>query len=116
MRIARLERAHDDLACVHPNANFSWHSACLAKSVAIIANLALHPERRVQRTFRMVFVRYGSTEERENSVASILHVATKATRGIDHHFQSWVDDRAGFLRIEILLELGRTLDVGEQRG
>src|SRR5215469_5786469 len=116
MRIARLERAHDDLACVHPNANFYWLSACLAKSVAIIANLALHPERRVQRAPRMVFVGYGSAEECEDAVAGILHVAIVTTCRIDHYFQRRVDDCARFLRVEVPLEFGRALDVGEQRG
>jgi len=31
---------------------------------------------------------------------------------IDHYFQSWVDDRARLLRIEVLLEIGRAFDVG----
>ena len=33
---------------------------------------------------------------------------------IDHYFQGRVDDRAGFLGIEVLLQVGRTLDIGEQ--
>ena len=42
-------------------------------------------------------------------------VAIIVPGSIDHYFKSWVDDRARLLRIEVLLELGRALDVSEER-
>jgi hypothetical protein len=86
----------------------------LEESVAVAANLLLHTERRMNRPLRMVFVCYGSTEQCEDAVAGILHVAIVVTSGVDHYFQRRVDERAGLLGIEVLLELGRTLDIGEQ--
>jgi len=35
--------------------------------------------------------------------------------GVDHQLQRWVDDRPRLLRIEVRHQLGRALDVGEQR-
>jgi hypothetical protein len=34
---------------------------------------------------------------------------------VDHQLERGVDDRASFFRVKVLLELGRALDVGEQR-
>src|SRR6516162_8752158 len=64
----------------------------------------------------MVLMRRGRTEQCEDSVAGILHAAIVTACRIDHYFQRRVDDRARLLGIEVLLELGRALDVGEQRG
>jgi len=63
-------------------------------------------------TLEMVFARYGSSEQYEDAVPGILHVAIIVLGSIDHYFQSWVDDRARLLRIEVLLEIGRAFDVG----
>jgi hypothetical protein len=115
LRIARLQRTHDHLAAVYPDANFDWHSAGLKKAVAIAANLLLHSERRVNRALRMILVRHGRTEQCEDAVSGILHVAIVTACRIDHYFQSRVHDRACLLGIEVLLELGRALDVSEQR-
>jgi hypothetical protein len=103
VRIGRLERAHDHLAGVHPNANFYWHSSRLEKSVAATANLLLHAKRSMKRTLWMVFVRYGSPEQGEDAVTRILHVAIVTARHIDHYFQRRVDNRVGLLRVEVSL-------------
>src|SRR5262249_11489574 len=116
VRIARFERAHDHLAGVHAHANFYRHSAGLEKLVAVAANLTLHTKRRMKRALRMVFARDGSAKQCEDTVAGTLHVAIIMAGGIDHYFQRRVDDRTGLLRIEVLLELGRALDVSEECG
>src|SRR5262249_45887704 len=114
VRIARLQRAHDHLAGVHPNANLYRHSPTSKKSVAVTANLTLHTERRMKRALLMVLMGDGRTEEREDAISGILYVAVVAPRGVDHYFQRRVDDRARLLGIEVLLELGRALDIGKQ--
>src|SRR6516165_6191222 len=113
MRIAGLQRAHDHLAGVDAHANFDWNPAFLEKSVAVTANVLLHSERRVNRTLRMIFVRQGRTEQSEDAVSGILHVTIVTACRIDHYFQRRVDERARLLRIEVLRDLRRTLDVGE---
>ena len=46
-----------------------------------------------------------------------LHdVAVVAMDRFDHQLERRIDDRARFLGIEVLHQLGRALDVGEQRG
>ncbi len=55
-------------------------------------------------------------EQCEDAVAGALHdVAVVAPHRIDHQLEGRIDDRARLLRIEILPQLGRTLDVGEER-
>ena len=64
----------------------------------------------------MVLVRDRRTEQREDAVAGRLHdVAVVAMHRLDHELQRRVDDRARLLGIEIRHQLGRALDVGEQR-
>src|SRR5262249_53987693 len=63
---------------------------------------------------RVIFVSSRSTGQGEDAVPGALHVAIIMAGSIDHYFQRRVDDRAGLLRIEALLELGRALDVGEK--
>jgi len=68
----------------------------------------------MKRALRMVLMGDGRTEEREDAISGILYVAVVAPRGVDHYFQRRVDDRARLLGIEVLLELGRALDIGKQ--
>src|SRR5215471_5302176 len=110
VRIARFERAHDHLAGVHAHANFYRDSAGLEELVAITTNLLLHTERCMKRALRMVFMRDRRAEQCEDAVSSALHVAIIVARSIDHYFKRRIDDRPCFLWIEVLLELGRTLD------
>ena len=65
----------------------------------------------------MVLVRDRRAEQREDAVAGALHdVAVVAAHRVDHQLERRVDNRARFFGIEILFELGRALDVREQRG
>src|SRR5215469_16628674 len=109
LRIAGLERPHDHLAGVHSDANFDRNSAGLEKSVTVAPNLLLHAEGRMKCALGMVFVRDRSPEQCEDPVAGILHVAIIVAGGVDHYFQSRVDDCARLLRIEVLLKFGRAL-------
>ena len=65
----------------------------------------------------MVLVGNRGAEEREDPVAGGLHnVAVVAPNCVDHKLQRRVDQGAGFFGIEILLQLRRALDIGEQHG
>ena len=56
------------------------------------------------------------TEQCEDAVAGRLHdVAVVAMDRVDHQLQRGVDNRARLFGIEVLHQLGRALDVGEQR-
>ena len=64
----------------------------------------------------MVFMHDRRAEQRENAVAGRLHdVAFVAPHRLNHQLQHRVDDGACFLGVEVFHQLGRTLDVGEQR-
>ncbi len=65
----------------------------------------------------MVLVRDRRAEQREDAVAGGLHdVAVVAMDRVDHQLQRRIDDRARRLRVEVLHQFRRALDVGEQRG
>ncbi len=65
----------------------------------------------------MVLVGHWSAEQRKDPVAGGLYdVAVVALNCMDHKLQRRVDQGAGFFGIEILLQLRRALDIGEQHG
>ena len=65
----------------------------------------------------MILVGERSAEHREDAVAGRLHyVAVVAMDRSDHQLQRGIDDGASFLRIEVLLQFGRALDIGKQGG
>src|SRR6185437_2064555 len=83
----------------------------------VTAQLLLQPERRIQRALRMILMRDRRPEQRENAVAGGLHdVTVVAMRGVDHQLQGGIDDGARFFGVEVLLQLGRALDVSKQCG
>ncbi len=64
----------------------------------------------------MILVRDGRAEDREDAVTGALHhVAVVTAHGVDHQAQCRIDNRASFLGVEVLLQLGRSLDIGKQR-
>jgi len=65
----------------------------------------------------MVLVGERRAEERKDAVAGALHhITAVAAYGFDHQLERRIDDRARLFGVEVLFELGRTLDVGEERG
>jgi hypothetical protein len=112
---AGLDRPHDHFARVHSDAGFNRHLALRAQTIGIAMQLLLHRQRRMQCALRMVLVRDGRAEQRENSVArGLRNVAAVAMHRLHHKLQHRVDDCARLLGIEIAHQLGRALDVGEQ--
>ena len=64
----------------------------------------------------MVLMSDRRSEQRDDAVAGRLHdIAVEAMYCIHHQLQCGVDDRARVFRVEIRHQLGRALDVGEQR-
>src|SRR5258708_37374970 len=64
----------------------------------------------------MILVRHWGPEQGEDAVACRLDdVTVIAPHGFDHQLQRRIDDRARLFGVEVLHQLGRTLDVGEQR-
>ena len=116
MSAAGCDRAHHDFAGVHAHAALQRIAAIGDELRRVATQLFLHPQRRVQRALRMILVRDGRAEQCEDAVAGALHdVAVVAADRVDHQAQRRIDDRARFFGVEILLEFGRTLDIGKQR-
>ena len=113
---AGRDRAHDDLTGVDADARLDRHSSISDDLRRVAFQFLLHPQRRIERALRMVLVRDRRAEHREDAVAGGLHhVAVVAAHRIDHQLERWIDDRARFFGIEVLLQLRRTLE-GALRG
>ena len=62
-------------------------------------------------------VGYGRAEQGEDSIAGGLnYVAVVVMDRVDHQAQSRIDDRARLFWIQLLHQIHRTLDVGEEGG
>jgi hypothetical protein len=110
----RLDRTHHDFAGVHADADLDRRQAALAQGGGVAAEVILHPQGRIQRALRMVFVCERRAEHREDAVTGRLHnVAVIASDRRDHQLEGGIDDRAGFLGVEILRQFGGALDIGE---
>src|SRR6185437_16239139 len=82
-----------------------------------MSKVFLHSQRRIKGSLRMVLVRQRCTEQREYPVAGGLDdIAIEETDSIHHQLECRIDNRACFLGIEVLHQLGRTFNVGEYRG
>jgi hypothetical protein len=81
------------------------------------AQIVVGGESGVDRALRMVLVRDRRAEQGENAIAGRLNdVAVVPMDCVDHQLERGVDNRARLFGVEIRHQLGRTLDVGEQRG
>ena len=64
----------------------------------------------------MILVRDRCAKQREDTVASRLHdVAVVAADSVDHQLECGIDNCARLFGIEVLLQLGRSFDIREQR-
>ena len=85
--------------------------------VRVSLELLLHAERRIECALRMVLVRDRRAEQREDAVAGgLCDVTAVAMDRVHHQLERGIDNRARLLGVEVLDQLHRTLDVGEQRG
>src|SRR5713101_6467645 len=113
---ARVDHAENYFARVDPDTDLDPRSALLFELLAATAKRVAHRHRRVQRPLRMVLVSDRRPEQREDAIAGRLHdVTVVAMRRVDHQLQRGVDNRASLFRIEVAHQLGRTLDIREQR-
>jgi len=113
---SRLHRAHDDFASVDADANLDPRAALYPKLLATATKFVPRRDGRVQRPLRMVLMCDWRSEQREDAVAGRLDdVAVIPMDRVDHQLQCGINDGAGLFEIELLHQLGRALDVGEQR-
>src|SRR6266851_5099685 len=113
---ARVDHAENYFTGVDADADLDSRPALLFELLATTAKCVAHRERRVQRALWMVLMCDRRAEQSENAVAGGLHdVTVVAMRRVDHQLQRGVDNRAGLFRIEVAHQLGRALDVREQR-
>ena len=116
MSFAGGDRSNDHLARVHADACFERQVSSLAQSRRVAFQFFLHTERCVQRSLRMVLVRDRRAEQCEDAIAGALHdVAVIAPHRVDHQLERRIDNRARLFGIEVLLQLGRSLDIRKQR-
>jgi len=110
------DRAHHDFAGVHPDARLDRDSTIGDQLRGVQAHLLLHAQRGIERALGMVLMGNRRPEQREDAVAGGLDdVAVIAAHRIDHQPQRRIDNRARLLGVELRHQLGRALDIGEQR-
>src|SRR5439155_10328790 len=65
----------------------------------------------------MIFMGQRRSEQRKYAITGGLHdVAAIAMDGVDHQLEGWIDNGTCLFRVEVLHQLHRAIDVGEQRG
>jgi hypothetical protein len=78
----------------------------LAQLIGVTLEVLLHAECGVQSSLRVILVRDGCAEDRENAVAGGLHdIAVVPMRRIHHDFKRRIDDRSRLFGVEILHQL-----------
>jgi hypothetical protein len=113
---AGLHRAHHHFAGVDADPDLDASSPLTLKVLAAAAQVVTRRDSRVDRALRMIFVRDRGAKQCEDAIAGRLHdITAVALDRIDHQLDCRIDNRARLFRIKILHQLGRALDVGEQR-
>ncbi len=116
MAAAGLNRPHHGLAGVGPDADLQRRLALASQLLGVAADIFLHPQRRIERALGMILMRNRRAEQSKDPIAGGLHdVPVVAMHRVDHELQRRVDNGARLLRVEVLHQLHRALDVGEQR-
>jgi hypothetical protein len=95
-----FDRAEHHLSGVRTDSDLQRRTAVGPQLVGVAADFVLHPQRRIQGSLRMVFMRHGSAEDRKDAIARRLHhIAIVALHRIDHQLQRRIDDRTRLLGI-----------------
>ena len=89
----------------------------MAEPIAIPLDIPLHSQCRIERPLRVALKGDGSSEQGEDAIAQGLgDITVVAVDGLHHELESWVDDGAGFFRVEVSYQGGRAFDVRKQSG
>ena len=107
--------AHDHRAGMQPDSHLQVASALALQLAIVVAQRALHRERRVDGAARAVLVGDGGAEQRHHPVPGVL--VDGALEAVDlrgDELEAPVDDPVHVLRIELLGHGGEARDVGEE--
>ena len=109
--------ADDDVARVEADAHAERHAVLHAHVVGVLAHGIAQMQRRVAGAMRVVLVRDRRAEQRHDAVAGVLvHRAFEAMHALGEDREEALEDLVPLFRIELLGQLHRALDVGEQHG
>src|SRR5262245_25609215 len=107
--------ADHDLARVDPHAHGEAQPLRAFEVLGVAPQLLLQVQGRVAPPLRVVLVRDRRAEERHDAVAGVLvHRALEAVHPISEELEETINDPVPLLRIDLLGELHRPLDVGEE--
>jgi hypothetical protein len=117
LTLAGLNRAHHHIADVGADAGLEIYPFFCAQSLCEAVHLLLHSQSRVEGALWMVFVSNRRTEQCEDAIPGRLHdEAAVAVYSLHHQLERGIDNGTRLFRVEVLHQLHRTLDVGEQCG
>jgi len=113
----RADDAHDDRPGVDADPDLEIDRLLRVQLQAELINGTRHVEAATHRTKRIVLVRHGRAEEREQAVAHEPRDGTVVSRhGRVHSRERLTHDRGPVLGVHALGDGGRTGDIGEQHG
>jgi hypothetical protein len=111
------DRAHQHLARIEADPDAHLDAVGGARAVRLQLHRALDRERRVAGAHRVVLMRDRRAEQRHDPIAQDpVDGALVAVHAVHHHSQRRIQDAPRVLRIGVLDQRERALDVGEQHG
>jgi hypothetical protein len=111
------DRAHQHLARIEPDPDADLDAVAGARLVRLRPHRALDRERGVAGAHGVVLVRDRRAEQRHDAVAQDpVDGALVTMDATHHHGQRGIQEPPGVLRIGVLDQRERALDVGEQHG
>ena len=109
--------AHDDLSGIEAHANRKIQSARQPQLIGVGPERVAQVQRGEAGALRVVLVGDGRAEQRHDAVAGVLvHRAFEAVHAVGEDGEEAIEDAVPFLRIHLLGQFHRALDVGEQDG
>ncbi|MCY1218524.1 hypothetical protein D9M72_304730 [compost metagenome] len=116
MQVLDADGAHYHFARIDADPDLQRDTLREPHAIGVVPHGLLHAQRGEQGPLRMVLVRDGGAEQRQDAVAHRLgHVALIVMNRLHHQGQDRIDQAAGILGIQVVNQRGRPGHVGEQR-
>jgi hypothetical protein len=111
------DRANDHLAGVEPDTNLNRDPAGALQIVPVAADALLHAEGGIARSYRVVLMGNGRSEQCHDPVAhDLIDRALIAMDRFHHVLENRVEHPTGFLGVTVGQQLHRAFEIGKKHG